>query len=381
LLPLVYLAFVSLGLPDGVLGIAWPSIRDAYGLSQGTLGLILLGAGPGFLLSGLTVGRVIGTLGLGWTLVVSTVLVAAGLTAFAAAPPWPLPIAALALAGLGSGTIDAGINAYAAARFSPRTVNWLHASYSLGAAAGPAIMTANLASGFGWQVGYGILAGLLGGLTLLFVVTLRSWEPSPASVSRDQGEATAGPPWAALRHPLVPIQTTLFFVYTGLEATLGAWAFTVLQDGRGVAAATAGAAVSAYFAAIFGGRVALGAIAERIGLDRLVRLGTSGALLGALLFASGPPSAAYVGLVLAGLSLAPIFPTLISRTADRLPPAVALHAVGFKVTASMLGSAALPIATGLAAERFGLGSVGPICVGAACLLLALHEGLLRKARA
>jgi fucose permease len=378
LILLAYLAFVSLGLPDGVLGIAWPSVRDAYGLNQAAFGLILIGAGPGFLLSGLVVARVVTALGLGRTLVASTALVAAGLTLFGAALPWPWPIAALALAGLGSGTIDAAINAYAAARFSARHVNWLHASYSLGAAAGPAIMTAALATGLGWRGGYAVLAGLLAGLTILFAATGPMWRAdAPATVAT----ARAAKPWAALRHPLVPIQTLLFFVYTGLEATFGAWAFTTLHEGRGAPAVAAGAAVSAYFASIFVGRVALGALVGRIGSDRLVRFGTGGALAGALLFAAGPPVVGYAGLVLAGLSLAPIFPTLISRTADRIPPDLALHAVGFKVSASMIGSAALPIAVGLAAERFGLGTVGPICVAIACFLLALHEGLLRKARA
>ncbi|MBV9077609.1 MAG: MFS transporter [Methylobacteriaceae bacterium] len=375
---LVYLAFVSLGLPDGVLGIAWPSIRTEYGLAQASLGILLVGAGPGYFLSGIMVGRVLGRLGLVRTLVASTALVALGLAAFALALPWPLPILALGIAGLGSGTIDAGINAYAAARFSARKVNWLHACYSVGATVGPTLMTLVLSAGLGWRVGYAILATLLAGLALLFAATGSAWraEAIPAIVRVAPRKA----PWAALKHPLVPVQTALFFTYTGVEATLGAWAFTTLHEERGAPAALAGAAVSAYFGAILAGRVLLGAAVDVIGADRLVRLGTLGTLAGALLFAAGPAPLAYLGLVLAGLALAPIFPTLISRTAERLAPDIAIHAVGFKVSAAMVGSAALPIATGLAAQFLGLGAVGPIVVGTAIALLALHEALLRLAR-
>lgn len=380
-LALTYLAFVSLGLPDGVLGIAWPSLRESYGLRQAEFGILLLGAGPGYFVSGLLVGRVLERLGFAATLVGSTALVALGLACFAAAPPWPLPILALALVGLGSGTIDAGINAFAAARFEAREVNWLHASYSLGAAIGPAIMTLAVATGLGWRTGYGILSALLAALAIGFAATARRWSdtPLPDIVTPQAGARIS--PWRAFRHPLVPIQTGIFFVYTGLEAMLGAWAFTVLHEGRGVSTGVAGFWASAYFASILAGRIAFGAVVERIGPDRLVRAGTVGALAGAVLFAAGPPVAADIGLVLSGVSLAPIFPTLISRTADRLPPEVAIHAVGMKVAAAMTGAAALPILAGLLAQWPGLWAIGPVAVAAACLLVWLHEGLIRRTRA
>lgn len=380
-LALTYLAFISLGLPDGVLGIAWPSFRESYGLTQAQFGILLVGAGPGYFVSGLVVGRVLERLGFATTLVGSTALVALGLAAFASAPPWPLPILALATMGLGSGTIDAGINAFAAARFKAREVNWLHAAYSLGAAIGPAIMALAVATELGWRSGYAVLAVLLAALAIGFAATARRWSdtPLPDIVTPHAGARIS--PWRALQHTLVPIQTGIFFVYTGLEAMLGAWAFTVLHEGRGVSTGVAGFWVSAYFASILLGRIALGAMVERIGPDRLVRAGTVGALGGAVLFAAGPPAAAYIGLVLSGVSLAPIFPTLISRTADRLPPEVAIHAVGMKVAAAMIGAAALPILAGLLAQWPGLWAIGPLAVAAAALLIGLHESLIRRTRA
>ena len=377
----VFLAFVSLGLPDGVLGIAWPSFRDAYGLAQAELGVLLVGAGPGYFLSGLVAGRTMLRIGLGPTLVGSTFLVALGLSAFAAAMPWPLPVVALGVTGLGAGTIDAGINAYASARFSTRQVNWLHACYSLGAAIGPAVMTYAIASGHGWRAGYAVLAATLAVMTAVFAATGGRWTLATAESDAAAGTMPGAGLREALLHPLVPVQTALFFCFTGLEAGLGTWSYTVMTEERGLAAHLAGAWVSAYFGSILLGRIVLGAAVDRIGADRLVRVGTIGALGGVVLFAAGPAPLALAGLVTTGLALAPIFPTLISRSSTRLSPDVAVHAVGLKVSAAMLGSASVPIAAGIAAQWLGLWSVAPLCVVVALALLGLHESLLRRSAA
>ena len=288
--------------------------------------------------------------------------------------------------GLGSGAIDAGVNAYASANFSARRVNWLHACYSLGAASGPLVMTAAITRGWGWRSGYGLIATVLALMALIFLATRRLWR-APADVegavvgkhSQDRVVANAGA-WAALQHPLVVLQTVLFFCYTGLEITLGHWAFTVNTEARGVAVDSAGLWTAAYWGSILAGRIMFGAVVDRIGPDRLVRACTFGALLGTALFAAGPPLLGLCGLVVAGLSLAPIFPTLIARTFGRLPPTVAVHAVGFKVSAAMLGSAAVPYLAGVMAEQAGLWTVGWVALATAVALHALHETLLRASR-
>jgi fucose permease len=354
---IAYLAFVSLGLPDAIIGVAWPSVRDTFALSQSDLGAILAGTGGGYFVTGLVAGRLMNAFGIGTVLVGSTALVAAGLAGFAAAPAWPLPIAAAFVVGLGSGAIDAGVIVYASANFSARRVNWLHACYSLGAATGPLIMTAAVTRGWGWRTGYGVIAAALTLMALVFLATRPLWRapaggPGVAGGAHPDGAGGEDSrAWAALRHPLVVPQIVLFFCYTGLEITLGQWAFTVNTEARGVAVDTAGLWTGAYWGSILLGRILLGAVVGRLGPDRLVRACTFGALLGAALFAAGPPLLGLCGLVVAGFSLAPIFPTLISRTSGRLPPAVALHAVGFKVSAAMLGSAAVPYLAGAMAER------------------------------
>jgi hypothetical protein len=141
LLAIALAAFVSLGLPDAVLGVAWPSIRRTFSLPADQLGTLLASAMAGYLVSSFSSGAVVARLGVGWLLFWSSALMVVNSLAYALAPTWGVMVAASVLAGLGAGAIDAGINAFAAARFSPRRVSWLHASYGVGATLGPLLMT------------------------------------------------------------------------------------------------------------------------------------------------------------------------------------------------------------------------------------------------
>ncbi|MDQ4077107.1 MAG: MFS transporter, partial [Chloroflexota bacterium] len=136
LLLLAYLGFISLGLPDAVLGVAWPSIRETFGLSQSGLGAILIAGSSGYFLSSFGTGSLVRRLGVGTLLAVSTALVTLSVAGYAITPFWYLFLGCALLAGLGSGAIDAGLNAYAASHFSTRHMNWLHACWGLGATLG-----------------------------------------------------------------------------------------------------------------------------------------------------------------------------------------------------------------------------------------------------
>ncbi len=242
LVALGFLAFVSLGLPDGVLGVAWPSLRRAFGRPIDQLGLILLATTAGYLASSFAAGAVLARTSLGRLLVASSLLVAASAAAWAATPWWPPVLVGALLAGLGAGAIDAGINAFAAARFGPRVVTWLHACWGLGAMAGPAAMTALLASGASWRAGYALLAATLVAMALAFSLTLGLW-------SLSAGAAATPVPAAGLRDALgssrVRTNALLFFLYAGTEATAGQWAYSLLTESRGWVPAAAGAAASA----------------------------------------------------------------------------------------------------------------------------------------
>ncbi|WP_347402646.1 MFS transporter [Corallococcus macrosporus] len=372
LLALAYLAFISLGLPDAVLGVAWPSLRSTFGLSQAMMGSILGTAAVAYFISGLLAGRLMRALNLGLLLALSTGSVALGLTGYATVPLFVLFLAAACFIGFGSGAIDSALNNYAAQNFGPKHMAWLHAAYSVGAATGPVLMTALLARGAGWRTGYAVLAGVLGTLALTFLVLRRKW----GAAERPQGDvAPAEVPTAsameAVRRPRVWLQILTFFVYTGLEVTAGQWSFTVLTEGRGLHTAAAGTCVSLYWGSLLVGRILSGFVVEHLGPVRMLRGSTVLAVVGSLLFAipSVPPA---LGLALLGLALAPIFPALMSETPRRVGLDVSAHAVGFQVSAATAGVAALPSLAGILAELGGLQLIAPYMLGVAVLLTVLH---------
>ena len=375
LVPLAFLAFVSLGLPDGVLGVAWPSLRRSFDRPIDQLGLILLSMTAGYLASSFSAGVLFGRLGVGRLLVTSCLLVATSAAAWAATPWWPLIVAGGFVSGLGAGAIDAAVNAFAAARFTPRVITWLHACWGLGAMIGPLVMTAVIASGHGWRGGYLLLAGSLLGMATCFQLTLRLWQLPSAKVG---GAAEAGPVAGRLRdallEPRVRVNALVFFLYTGAEATAGQWAYSLLTEARGMAPTAAGVAASAYWGSIFVGRLVFGAIAHRVAPPTLLRLGMAAAPLAALVVCLTRSGAgAFAGLFALGLLLAPIFPLLIAETPARVGERHAAHAIGFQISAATLGAGALPALAGLLARHSGLESLGPFLLAATFLLLLLHE--------
>jgi fucose permease len=382
LLLLSYLAFVSLGLPDTVLGVAWPSLRERFGLSQAALGAVLGANVSGYFLSGLVAGRLVVRLGVGRLLAASSGLVALGLVGYATAPRWSLFFPVGAVIGLGSGAIDAALNSHAARHFPARHLNWLHACWGLGATVGPALMTAAIAHGPGYQAGYATLCAVLGAMALAFLATRRSWGADGADPVAAEAAGPAHDPgaWAALRRGRVWLQIAVFFLYTGLESSAGQWCFTVMREGRGLGVEEAGSWTAGYWASLTAGRIVLGFVIDWSGPDRLLRVATAGAVAGAALFALGAGLAGRLGLLLLGASLAPVYPTLMSRTPARLGHAATPHTVGFQVSAATLGAAVLPGAVGLLAARWGVGAIGAAGGAMALLLLALHEALLRATR-
>ena len=375
LLAIALLAFVSLGLPDGILGVAWPSIRRSFGLPPGQLGSLLASAMVGYLVSSFSSGALVARLGVGRVLLWSSVLMAVNAFTCALAPAWSVMVAAGLLAGLGAGAIDAGINAFAAARFSPRLVSWLHACYGVGAMLGPLLMTAVLTSGLGWRWGYAVIGVLLAAMAVSFLVTISLW-----TMARSDPDSPATAPERAaglfdtVGRPRVWLHVALFFVYAGLEVTAGQWTYSLFTEARGIATGAAGIWIAIYWGALTVGRVVSGALASRLTANALLRIGTIGALAGAVLIWWDPGmGAGPAGLAALGFALAPIFPTLIAETPARLGSAHATSAIGFQVAGACLGVAAIPGLTGLLATRAGLEVIGPCLVTTAVLLLLLQE--------
>jgi fucose permease len=390
LLLLAYLAFVSLGLPDALLGVAWPSLRDEFGLGQALLGLPLAIAAIAYFCSGLLAGRLMQRVGIGRLLAASTALVAASVLGYSVAPVFGLVLLAAPLAGFGSGAIDATLNTYAASHFRARHMSWLHAAYAGGAMAGPAIMTAVLARGATWRAGYAIVGVLLAALVPPFFASRGRWDgerrrsegvvlDAPGNVGPASLVPEEEPPaLAALRSGRVWLQIGIFFLYTGLEVAAGQWCYTVLTEARGVGTTAAGAWAAAYWGGLLGGRLVLGLAVERMGQVRLLRLATASAVLAATLFALPLPIAG-AALPFLSFSLASIYPGLMSETPRRVGAGLAPHAVGFQVSAATAGFAAVPSFAGLLGEWLGLGAIGWVIAACALTLLFLHERLVALA--
>jgi fucose permease len=379
---LAFAAFISLGLPDGLLGVAWPSIRRTFDLPVSQLGALLALIMAGYLTSSFLSGALVSRLGVGRLLLWSTVTMVVSCAGYAAAPYWGVLLASGLLTGLGAGAIDAGINAYTAVHFAPRVMSWLHGSWGLGAALGPVIMTSVLTAGLVWRSGYALVACILAVMALGFARTRTLWDASGAVVAdapRVVPPAMAGMA-ETLARPAVWLHLVFFFLYTGLEASAGQWAYSILTEARGMAPTSAGICVAGYWGSLTAGRFACGAIAPRVSTDALLRSCTLVAPVGAALLWLGRDGLALAGLAMIGFVLAPIFPLTMSATPGRLGRGYAAHAIGFQVAAACVGGAALPAAGGLIARRYGLEAITTFQFGVAVVLLVLHEAVLARAR-
>ncbi len=389
LLALAYLAFVSLGLPDALLGVAWPSLRDDFGVAQALLGAPLAVTAVAYFLSGMFAGTLIEKLGIGLLLAASTVLVAAGVLGISGSPAFVFVLLAAPVVGFGSGAIDTALNTYAARNFTPKHMSWLHAAYAAGATAGPAIMTAVLAGGASWRTGYALIGTMLAALAIPFIAARRRWEDdkrvepvvmdAPGNAGPVELEQPPISGFSALRNGRVWLQIALFFFYTGIEVTAGQWSYTVLTEARGVPAPAAGTWVAAYWGGLLAGRLLLGFVVERMGQVRMIRFATLGVLFSAVIFAVTRNALGAVALPLLSFSLASIFPGLMAETPRRVGDHLAPHAVGFQVSAFTLGIALIPSAAGLLSERFGLEAVAYVIAGCAVMLVVLHERLVALA--
>jgi fucose permease len=386
LIGIAYAGFVVLGLSGALLGVAWPSIRASFDLSLDAVGALLVATTVGYLVSSFSSGPLLSRVGAGTLLTVSGLVAGAGLVGYALVPAWWVMVLLGLAVGLGVGAIDAGLNTYFATNYSANLMNWLHACFGLGAALGPAIMTAVLDAGRSWRWGY-VVAGVLQGLmALCFGLTLDRWRlvgKSPAGASTGSTAAATDEVRGGdtLSLPIVWLGIALFFVYTGIEGAAGQWPYTLFTEGRGVAPGTAGLWVSIYWGSLTAGRVLLGLVVDRLGVVRTLRACMLGVMLGSgLVWWSVTSWLGSVGLGLIGFSLAPIFPSLVSQTPRRVGAAHAANAIGFQVAAAGIGMAALPGLAGVLAENLGLEVIGPFLVGASGAMFLFHEVVVHSSR-
>ncbi len=370
------IAYISLGLPDAVLGIAWPDLRRDYDVPVDYLGLLLGATFTGYLLSSTLASTLSRFLGLGWLLAGSSATMTVVLLAYALGSHFYLLMLVGFVGGLGGGAIDASLNSVMAHRFSLRMMNWLHGCWGIGAFLGPLTMTWILATHRSWREGYMILAGALGITTMLLFATRRSWE-----LTAEENE-TETPPrpsiWEVLKDRQVLGQSFLFFLYTGIEATVGQLFFTWWTEGKGLSAAYAGGAVTGYWLAFTLGRFGIGQLtAYWSGVTIVQVAGWMFPLLALFILFPVVPYLDLVLLSVLGCVIAPIFPTWIGLTPKTVRADMAPQAIGFQVSAAAIGIAVIPGVVSFVARRVGLECIPWSLLVIAVLFCLLQGRLLR----
>lgn len=384
LVALAYIAFISLGLPDGLLGVAWPSIRREFGLPLDSLGLLLFASTTGYLTSSFFSGKVMARLGVGGLLAASCFLTGAGLIGYTLAPAWYVIVALGVAAGLGAGAIDAGINTYIASEHSEGLMQWLHASFGVGITLGPIIMTAGLNYFGQWRLGYTIVGAAQLTLAACFALTAAMWKRPTAPDQPQDNQRLMDYRTSlreTLRQPKTWLSILLFFIYTGAELTLGAWAYTLLTESRGIAPSLAGLWAGSYWGMFTVGRALAGLYTRRVRLHTLLTASMTAALLGALLLWWNPsPTVSLLGVAITGFAIAPIFPGLVSGTSARVGARHAANTIGMQISAAGLGGAALPSLAGVLARNTTLEAIPLFLVGVLAALLVCYTLSMRGAQ-
>ncbi len=352
------MAFIALGMPDGLLGVAWPSIRAGFSIPLDAMGMLLITATSGYLVSSFFSGRLIARLGVGRLLIASCTLTGLALISYTLVPQWWMMVLLGIAAGLGAGAIDAGLNTYVAAHFNAGMMQWLHASYGIGVTLGPIIMTLALTSLNSWQIGYRIVGGFQLLLAVCFILTLHLWtrDEHPAEAEQSKSLTDFNSPLSmTLRQPCVWLSILLFFLYTGAEVTLGAWAYTLLTGSRGVPIQAAGLWAGSYWATFTIGRILAGLYTKRVGIKVIVIASLAGAFAGAALLWWNPTDwASLVAVAVIGFAIAPIFPAMVSGTSQRVGVHFAANTIGMQMAAAGLGAALVPGIVGVLARRIDL---------------------------
>ena len=362
--------FVTLGLPAGAVGVAWPHMRASLDAPLAGLGLLLAASTVAYFVASAASGPLGTRLGTAVLLAGGCGLAAAGLFGLALATAWWMVPAVSLLLGAGSGLIDAAVNAHTSLNRGVRYMGWLHASWALGAALGPLVVVTSVGTTGSWRASFAATAAAFVAVGLLVGYRHHDWTDSASGPDRPSWEA---PVRRSSRRRALVLLIGLFVLGAGLEGTAGDWCYTQLTAGRSLSNGLAGLGASLFWTGLAGGRVAMGLLGNRIAPDRLLDISVGVSALGALAFWLAPPlGSALIALPILGAAVSVIFPLLLSITPARVGTAMTSHAVGYELAAGTLGSGGLPALTGLALQSAGLLTLGPLLTVFAAGLLVLH---------
>lgn len=370
----VYLAFISLGLPDSLLGAAWPVMRPDLGAPLESAGMLAMIVAAGTIVSSLASGKLIAKLGTGPLTLISCLMTAAALLGFSFAPSL-LWFALLAIPlGLGAGAVDAALNHYVATHYEAHHMSWLHCFWGLGATGGPLLMSYFIKEHDSWRSGYTAVAMIQFSLVIVLLVTLPLWKKvaarrgeKPASeiavdaAAHDSAAVPATltdeqPAKQPLRLPGVKMSLLAFLFYCGVETTVGLWGASFLVGARDVSAVTAAGWISLYYGGITVGRLITGFITLKVGNRALILAGQIISVIGAvLLMLPLPDVVVLIGFVLIGLGFAPVYPGLIHETPARFGRANSAKLIGYQMAVAYTGTTFLPPLFGVLASQAGIG--------------------------
>jgi fucose permease len=361
-------SFFLLGMPIAAMGVAWPSAVDDLGRTLGELGLVTFAYGAGYTISTLASGDLTRRFTTGPLLVVAAFAAAGSLAALALTSTWMMFLAATLLLGVAGGLLDSGVNAYVAVHRGARSMGVIHTGYGIGSAIGPLFLTVLLTVGASWRIAFGTLAAADLLLAVAFVATVGALDRV--------GSRSERRPSAEGKRIVVALSVTVFFLYAGVAAGTGAWAFILLTEGRGIGTAVAGIAVAAYWGGMTVSRLTLGILGDRIDPDRvLTASGVATVISLFVLWFAPTPWIGIVALVGSGIAHGSVFPLEMILTARRFGAAYTPWAVGYEIAAANVGVALVAGGIGLLVGRWDAAIVAPALFIIAILLLAAIEAL------
>lgn len=355
LLLLIYLAFISLGLPDSLLGSAWPVIHQELQVPLSYAGAVTMIISFGTICSSLMSERLTKKLGVNIVTVCSVLLTAIALYGFSTASAfwmlclWGIPY------GLGAGAIDAALNNYVALHYNSRHMSWLHCFWGVGTIISPYIMSYALTTSV-WQNGYRMVSFLQRGITVILLVTLPVWKVNRKANEQKAEQAAVIGIRGALKIKGVPQLLLGFFSYCSLESTLLLWSSSYLVGAKGVTAQKAAAFASLFCIGITAGRFLSGLVTEKLGDYNLIRIGTGILLLGciAMILPLKTDAAALGGLVVMGLGCAPVYPSIIHATPNNFGAQNSQAIIGIQMASAYVGSTFMPPVFGLIANHISV---------------------------
>lgn len=383
LLFVIYLAFISLGLPDSLLGSAWPSMYGEFGVPVSYAGIISMIIAVGTIISSLQSDRLTRKLGTGKIAAISVAMTATALFGFSISHSfWSLCLWAIPY-GLGAGSVDAALNNYVALHYASRHMSWLHCMWGVGASLGPYIMGYALTGGQSWSMGYRYIAILQIVLTAVLLFSLPLWEGRAAAEERKSGQGTekALSLQQIVRIPGAKEVMFTFFCYCAIEQTVGLWASSYLVLYKGVSAETAAGFAGLFFIGITIGRGLSGFLTMKLHDVSMVRLGEWIILIGitALLLPFNE-NGTLVGLILIGLGCAPIYPCIIHATPANFGVDRSQAIIGAQMASAYVGTCFMPPLFGLIANNISVALLPLYLLVILALMFVMHELLLKRVK-